>query len=293
MKANYPIKVPPVKCQGIKTKLVKFILESINWPSNGRWIEPFVGSGVVVLNVAPASALLTDINVHVIRFYQDVSSGQLSPDKVKYFLELEGRKLNQSGEEYYYDVRERFNKKPNSLDFLFLNRSCFNGMIRFNSRGEFNVPSGRKRDRFRRAYITKIVNQITYLTRLLKNREWNYDVADWRETLDKVRKDDFVYADPPYMGRHTDYYNKWTERDAFELFERLKSLPCGFALSTWRQNRYRSNPYLPPETSEIVIKTFKHFYHVGPTENLRNPMEEALVIRRGFESNSNYSGELL
>jgi DNA adenine methylase len=107
-------------------------------------------------------------------------------------------------------------------------------------------------------------------------------VADWRETLAQAHEQDFVYADPPYIGRHTDYYNKWTEKDAIELFERLKSLPCGFALSTWSQNRYRSNPYLPSDES-VIIKTFNHFYHVGPTESLRNPMVEALVVRKGFE----------
>ena len=64
--------MPPIKYQGIKTKLVPFILSSICWPGEGRWIEPFVGSGAVVLNVAPPRALLTDTNVHVIRFYNDI-----------------------------------------------------------------------------------------------------------------------------------------------------------------------------------------------------------------------------
>lgn len=284
MQINRKIKTPPIKCQGIKTKLVQFIVESIEWSGEGRWIEPFVGSGVVVLNVAPPRALLTDINVHVIRFYQDVASGQISPDKVKDFLEREGRILAQSGESYYYEVRERFNTKPNSLDFLFLNRSCFNGVIRFNSKGQFNVPFGKKSNRFRSAYVTKIVNQVLHLARLLNMKNWTFEEADWRETIRKTNVDDFVYADPPYIGRHTDYYNKWTEKDAIELFESLRSLPCGFALSTWKENRYRSNPFLSSHSEESVVRTHNHFYHVGPTENLRNPMVEALVIKNGFES---------
>lgn len=279
------IRVPPIKCQGIKTKLVRFIIDSINWSEtdNGRWIEPFVGSGVVVLNVAPRRALLTDINVHVIRFYNDVANGQLSPSSVKDYLQKHGRILSQTGEPYYYEVRERFNLKPTSHDFLFLNRSCFNGVIRFNSKGKFNVPFGKKTDRFRPGYITKIVNQVAYLACLIKNNEWVFQEADWRETLRQTQIEDFVYADPPYIGRHTDYYNKWTEKDAAELFKTLKALPCGFALSTWSRNKYRENPYLPSDPS-IVVKTFEHFYHVGPTESLRNPMIEALVIRRGSET---------
>ncbi len=279
------IRVPPLKCQGIKTKLVHFILDSINWSETdrGRWVEPFVGSGVVVLNVAPRRALLTDINTHVIRFYNDIADGQLTPNSAREHLEKHGRILLQSGEPYYYEVREHFNLKPTSHDFLFLNRCCFNGVIRFNARGHFNVPFGKKPDRFRPAYITKVVNQLAYLASLMKNSDWSFEEADWRETVRRAHREDFVYADPPYIGRHTDYYNKWTETDAVELFESLKFLPCGFALSTWSQNRYRSNPYLPSDAS-IVVKTFNHFYHVGPTESLRNPMIEALIIKRGFET---------
>ena len=275
-------KVPPIKCQGIKTKLVRFIIDSISWSEKGRWIEPFVGSGVVVLNVAPHRALLTDINVHVIRFYNDIASGLVSPSGVRGFLEKEGHILSQVGEPYYYEVRIRFNSHPTSHVFLFLNRCDFNGVIRFNSKGQFNVPFGKKPDRFRPAYITKIVNQVAYITSLIRNNEWTFREADWRQTLAQAHKEDFVYADPPYIGRHTDYYNKWTESDALELFDDLKSLPCGFALSAWSQNRYRINPHLPSDNS-VVIKTFNHFYHVGATESLRNPMVEALVIKRGFE----------
>jgi len=285
-KMGMNIKVPPIKCQGIKTKLVRFIIDSVQWSRNGRWIEPFVGSGVVVLNVAPNRALLNDINVHVIRFYNDIASGLVSPSNVRAFLEKEGYILSQVGETYYYEVRDRFNKRPSSLDFLFLNRCDFNGVIRFNSKGQFNVPFGKKPDRFRPAYITKVVNQVAYIASLIRNNDWIFREADWRDTLAQAHENDFVYADPPYIGRHTDYYNKWTESDALELFDSLQSLSCGFALSTWSQNRYRTNPYLPSSDS-VTVKTFNHFYHVGATESLRNPMVEALVIKNGFEGAKN------
>lgn len=63
------IVIPPIKCQGIKTKLVKFILSSISWHGRGRWIEPFLGSGVVLFNVQPEHALVNDINPHIIHLY--------------------------------------------------------------------------------------------------------------------------------------------------------------------------------------------------------------------------------
>ena len=276
------VRVPPIKCQGIKTKLVPFILSSLLWDGAGRWIEPFVGSSVVALNVAPPRALLTDANVHLVRFYKDIASGLLNPKSVKEYLQREGDILLQHGEEYYYKVRERFNANPSSHDFLFLNRACFNGVIRFNSKGKFNVPFGKKPDRFRSAYITKIVNQVAHIARVMSRCDWEFEEANWRETLAQARESDFVYADPPYMGRHTDYYSNWTEDEASELLSHLQSLPCGFALSTWKKNKYRQNPYLPSYLPGITIVTVRHFYHVGSTENLRNAMEEALVIKDGF-----------
>lgn len=281
---HYPdrINVPPIKCQGIKTKLVPFILSSIKWNGSGRWVEPFVGSGVVGLNFAPQQALLTDSNVHIIRFFRDMARGELTPDSVREFLHREGTLLLRQGPDYYYEVRQRFNSLPTSHDFLFLNRACFNGVMRFNSRGEFNVPFSKKPDRFRKAYITKIVNQVAHFLRIMKDREWVFEVANWRDTLAHVDEPDFVYADPPYMGRHTDYYSNWNESEASGLLSNLQRLPCGFALSTWKENKYRSNPYLPQESEGLRILTTKHFYHVGSTENLRNEMIEALVVRDGF-----------
>ena len=274
--------VPPVKCQGIKTRLVPFILSSIRWNGHGRWIEPFVGSGVVAFNLAPPRALLAETNVHLITLYHDIASGVVTAESVREHLRREGRRLAQRGEEHYYEVRSRFNANPSSLDFIFLNRSCFNGVIRFNKKGQFNVPFGKKRARFRPAYVTKIANQVAYLSNLISARDWVFQVSDWRETLDHVQPGDFVYVDPPYIGRHTDYYDRWTEDDASELFRRLLEIPAGFALSTWKENKYRRNPHLDTNLPGVTIKTMRHFYYVGSTEDLRNEMEEALVIRNGF-----------
>lgn len=143
------VMVPPIKTQGIKTKLMPFILESIEWDGRGRFIEPFLGSGVVAFNVAPERALLGDTNKHIIKFYQGIQSGEITPDKARQHLYAEGDILRVEGKEHYYRIRERFNEEAGSLDFLFLTRSCFNGLMRFNSKGGFNVPFCHKPDRFR------------------------------------------------------------------------------------------------------------------------------------------------
>src|SRR5205807_6815369 len=118
-----------------------------------RWIEPFLGSGVVLFNANPQEAIVSDANRHIIRFYQEVQSGKITPSVVKEFLEAEGAALKQKADDHYYGIRDRFNKEGNPLDLLFLNRACFNGIMRFNRSGKFNVPFGHKPNRFRSAYI--------------------------------------------------------------------------------------------------------------------------------------------
>jgi DNA adenine methylase len=276
--------VPPIKCQGIKTKLVDFITRNIKWTGEGKWIEPFLGSGVVLFNVNPDRALVSDSNVHIIRFYQDIQNGRLTGGIVREYLEYHGEILRKRGQEYYYEVRERFNETPNSLDFLFLNRSCFNGVMRFNRDGKFNVPFGHKPERFTKAYVTKIVNQVNTVQEIIRDKDWVFKACDWRETLKEAAAGDFVYLDPPYIGRHTDYYNQWSEKDATDLALFARRLPCGFALSMWLENKYRRNAHIDTYWSDFTLRTQEHFYHVGSTESLRNSMEEALVIKTGYAS---------
>src|SRR5439155_20437804 len=101
-----PPLVPRLKCQGIKTKLVGEISRLTRTLVFERWVEPFCGSGVVALNVQPKKALLHDSNVHIIRLYQAIQSGALTPAKAKAFLAEEGEKLRSRGVPYYYAGRE-------------------------------------------------------------------------------------------------------------------------------------------------------------------------------------------
>jgi len=201
--------VPPIKCQGIKTKLVAWIKDNLSELKYTKWIEPFMGSGVVGFNVRPQNAIFADTNPHLINFYNAIKEGKITPVIVKNFLESEGEKLSKSGQKYYNEVRERFNRDFEPKDFLFLNRSCFNGMIRFNSKGKFNVPYGHKPKRFAKAYITKITNQIDYIYKAVKILNWEFVCQDFRKTLFEVKKSDFIYCDPPYFGRHVDYFDSW------------------------------------------------------------------------------------
>lgn len=272
------ILVPPIKCQGIKTKIVPLILANVSVPKNGLWIEPFMGSGVVGMNARPPRALFADINPHIISFYNAIKARAVTPEAARAFLEREGQVLREKGEEHYYAVRERFNKEGNPLDFLFLSRSCFNGMIRFNKKGAFNVPFCRKPQRFAGAYVTKIVNQIARFSELVQFHDWTFKNQDFEETISGASEADFIYCDPPYLGRHVDYFNSWNAADEERLCRCLSETKARFILSTWHSNKYRKNEYLDSLWSQFHVVTKEHFYHVGAKEDNRNSMLEALVM---------------
>lgn len=277
------VNVPPIKIQGIKTKLVPFIAESISWAGKGIWYEPFTGSGVVGFNIAPNEALFGDNNPYIINFYKDLQQHKFNAQDVREYLSIEGEKLEKTPagrESYYYQVRDRFNKTHLSLDFLFLQRSNFNGMIRFGPNG-YNVPFGRKPNRFKKALITKICNQVDWLQYQIETHDWQFVCQDWQDTLSTMNNNDFVYLDPPYIGRSTDYFDSWTEDDANELAEYANNvISGGYALSMWYRNKYRINDHLSKWNGDVL--TNEHFYFLGGHEENRNSMTEALVLKKGY-----------
>ncbi len=283
--------IPPIKSQGIKSKLVEWISSSIENIEFGRWVEPFMGTGVVAFNIRPQKALLCDTNPHLINFYNAIKSKEITSSLVRYFLTKEGEKLLKSNGDYYYEVRQRFNKEGNPLDFLFLSRSCFNGMMRFNQKGGFNVPFCRKPNRFAPALITKITNQVKNISEIIDYGDYTFVVQDFRKTLSEINKNDMVYSDPPYIGRHTDYFNSWTEEDEIALRNGLIKAKAKFILSTWLSNKYRINEYIFTVWKDYYIATKEHFYHIGAKESNRNAIYEALLSNLDF-TNSIPNNEL-
>lgn len=279
--------VPPLKIQGIKTKLVPTIMKSVIVDENTVWIEPFMGSGVVGFNIEPKKAIFSDTNPILIDFYNQIKAGKITSCIVREFLEKEGEKLSELDDKYYYEVRERFNQEQNPLDFLFLNRACFNGMIRFNRNGAFNVPYGHKPNRFSKAYITKIVNQVRHMEVLLQSHDWTFLCQPFDIALSHIPAHAFIYCDPPYIGRNVDYYDSWNEHQEQLLCDLLKKTSEKFMLSTWDHNEYRKNEYLDQLWHFCRKTNIEHFYHVGGKEDNRKPMIEALLTNYTMEQEEN------
>lgn len=279
--------VPPIKSQGIKTKLVPWIKSIIPNNFDGTWIEPFMGTGVVAFNIAPRRAVLCDTNPHLVKFYSAIAGHEITPKIVKEYLEHEGNLLLSKGEDHYYFVRDRFNLTHSPLDFLFVNRAGFNGMIRFNQKGDFNIPFCRKPKRFAQAYITKIVNQVNWVSTVIKTRDFTFKCQNFTKTITEASSSDIVYCDPPYIDRHVDYYNGWDESHERTLYESLYVFEGRFILSTWHHNEYRENEYVKSLWSKYNILTRQHFYHVGGKEENRNPVVEALITNFNATSINN------
>jgi DNA adenine methylase len=278
------IVIPPIKSQGIKTKLVPWI-NAIAPEHHGQWIEPFMGTGAVSFNVNSNSYLLSDINPHLINFYNGIKDKKITHITVKEYLEKEGLRLklaNDNCYEHYRYIRDRFNEKFEPLDFLFLSRAGFNGMIRFSGKGKWNIPFCKKPERFNKSYITKIVNQVAKVSHLIDDN-WIFVNKDFREVILLANENDIIYCDPPYHGRYVDYYNGWTDNDEHDLYELLLNTKAHFILSTWHHNDFRENEMIKKYWDKFNMVTKDHFYHSGGKIENRNSIVEALVFN--FETN--------
>ena len=281
------IVVPPIKSQGIKTKLVPWIKE-VAPKVSGRWIEPFLGTGVVAFNSGYQKAILNDTNPHIINFYKSVQKHLITPPLMKQYLENEGKLLREAdnnGYEHYLTIRTRFNSGEYSpFDFIFLSRAGFNGMMRFGSKGNWNIPFCKKPDRFSQAYITKITNQLRVVSQIVQPEpDWQFYNQSFTEIIPLATEDDIIYCDPPYFGRHVDYYNGWTEKDEETLFYLLSKTKAKFVLSTWHHNDWRENDMIKKYWNNFNIITQDHFYHNGGSIENRREVVEALVCN--FDTN--------
>ena len=277
--------IPPIKSQGIKTKLIPWINDLILTSGislNTRWIEPFFGTGVVGFN-SPVNGIhiVGDTNPHIINFYQQLQSGEITPHTMRTYLERESKLLEMADEDgytHYRLVRNRFNQEHSPYDFIFLSRAGFNGMMRFNKSGDWNIPFCKKPGRFAPAYITKICNQVRSVAQIIRKKEWKFNNAPFLETITLAGEGDIIYCDPPYYGRYVDYYNGWTEKDEEELFYALSQTRAKFILSTWHHNDYRPNEMIKRFWQRFNVVTKEHFYHNGGKIENRHSMVEAVVF---------------
>jgi DNA adenine methylase len=182
---------PPLKWAGGKRWQVPHLLPMWQPHAKRRLVEPFAGGLAVTLGLSPERALLNDVNPHLVNFYRWLKKG------LKTDLKME------NNEKLFYRHRERFNELVTHADgdsaeaaalFYYLNRTGYNGLCRFNSKGGFNVPFGSYKS-------IGYTRDFTAYRDVFDN--WAFTLGDFEAI--RLKPGDFVYADPPYDVEFTAY----------------------------------------------------------------------------------------
>jgi DNA adenine methylase len=223
---------PFIKWAGGKRQLLKEISKVI--PAHFEtYIEPFVGGGAVFFYLLPSKAILMDNNPILINVYKVIKNN------VNALIPL--LQAHQNNKEYFYEIRKadrmpefkNWSEVKQASRFIYLNRCCFNGLFRVNSKGYFNVPFGRyKNPNFCDIPNLNAVNRALQHVTILN--------ASFEKCLDYAKKDDFIYFDPPYMpisdtANFTSYTkDNFTKEDQVKLakvFKKLDIRGCKVLLS--------------------------------------------------------------
>ena len=187
---------PVLKWVGGKRQLLNEIIPMI--PSNcTTYVEPFIGGGAVLFELQPKKAIINDYNSELINVYNTIKD---YPEEL--ILELQFHKDNNTSE-YFYSVRESdrdveiFDKMTavqKAARIIYLNKTCFNGLYRVNSSGQFNSPYGKYKN-------PNIVNEkvVRAMSKYFNDNSITINNGDFKESLKGLRKGSFVYLDPPYM----------------------------------------------------------------------------------------------
>jgi len=258
----------------------------IKWAGSKKWLfrkhphlftskyntyfEPFLGGAAVFFDLRPGKSYLSDINGKLINFYKELKK---NPEEL--FNNVKTL-IDSHSDEQYYKKRDEFNNTGSPELFLYLNRTCYNGIYRENQSGEFNVPVGRRTS----SHLPFTKEDFTYFSEIL-------DLASLRqqgfmETLSHVKENDFIYVDPPYIKFEDNYdsfrqYGKdvFSPDDLKELAERLNDLS--------KNNKILFSNFDLPNVKELFDGPQWKFQSIEQTSNIsgkstgRKKMKEILI----------------
>ncbi len=228
---------PFVKWAGGKRQLIPILSENLP-QTMGTYFEPFLGGGALLFHILSErtgqKCGISDLNSDLVLTYITIRD---KPDELIHSLKNHAKNYQKDSKSYFYSIRE---SNPRSAvektsRLLFLNRTCFNGLYRVNSKGKFNVPLGRYTN-------PNIVNEenIHSVSQVLHSRKVSIKCRDFESVLDEAKKDDLVYFDPPYQpvsstANFTSYTHKsFTYNDLKRLAKlclKLDSKGCKVMLS--------------------------------------------------------------
>ena len=273
---------PFVKWAGGKRQLISTLNENLP-ESFGTYFEPFLGGGALLFNMLTENnkqkCIISDLNSDLVLAYATIRD---NVDNLISSLKQHEKYYQKDSKSYYYSVRESTPKKEieKTSRLLFLNRTCFNGLYRVNSKGKFNVPLGKYTN-------PNIVNEenLRSVSHILSSSKVKIQCRDFEAVLRDAKKGDLVYFDPPYQpvtetANFTSYTNKnFTYDDLNRLFvlcTKLDEKACNVLLSNsdskevanmfskkpWKINKIKANRSINSNSTkrtghfELLIKNY-------------------------------------
>lgn len=267
---------PMIKYRGGKSKEIPHFIK--NMPSEfNRYIEPFLGGGALFFYLEPEKAIINDVNTKLYSFYHQmkeeypIAREQLDvlqliyEENQKEYEEMKkvnpDIRIDNKNEALYYKLRDMFNHKIaseylDSVIYFFINKTAYSGMIRYNAKGEYNVPYGRYKN-----FNTKLITDEHYK---LLNKAEIYN-CDYSEIFNMAMNDDFIFLDPPYDCVFSDYGNEsykngFGEEEHRRLANDFLNLPCKTLLVIGKT----------PLTEELYGKYIVEEYEKSYAVNIRN-----------------------
>ena len=289
---------PLVKYRGGKSKEIPHLIKHI--PSfTGRYIEPFFGGGALYFYLEPPKAIINDINSKLMAFYKGVkldfellSKELLEIEKTylinrRKFEELKAKtpdlRVDDENEALYYQIRDMFNdltekKYSDALLYFFINKTAYSGMIRYNAKGEFNVPYG--------IYANLNTSLVTKAhSKLLANTEiYN---QDYKNIFEMAKEDDFMFLDPPYDCVFSDYGNAeykdgFNEKNHTELANSFLNLKCKALMVIGR------TPLTEKLYNDLIVDEYGKSYAVNIRNRFKSTASHILISNYGNEANKKY-----
>lgn len=250
---------PAIKWTGSKRSQVNVILE--HFPKEiDTYYEPFCGGasilrGLIDSNIRVNKYICSDKNSDLISLWNEIKQ---EPERVYFHYKDLWETLVSFGDlqegiekkkRFYNQVRERFNKEKNPLDFMFIMRTTTNGMPRYNKNGDFNNSFHITRNGIQPETLRKIINE---WSEKLNEKDVHFILQDYKEITSQ--DGDFLYLDPPYAGTKGIYYGAINYE---ELWEWLRLQECKYILSFDGKSGKEDNTYKVPEDIYIEHKYIK------------------------------------
>lgn len=278
MKKNILV-APVLKWVGGKRQLIEDISPLI--PKQiSTYVEPFVGGAAILFHLQPKKAIINDFNDELMNVYQVIKE---NPNGLIKILE---KHKEANSEEYYYETRaldrmsdyENLSKEEKAGRILYLNKTCYNGLFRVNSSGQFNAPYGKYKN-------PAIVNDVTIkaVSNYFNSANIKFLNGDYKEVLKGLRKGTFVYFDPPYMPvSSSSNFTGYTE-NGFGYEKQVELRDECLKLNKRGIKFLQSNSYTPEilelysDSSVFTIKVVQAKRSINSKSDKRGEISEVLI----------------